>query len=285
MKKVLVLALILPLALIFTACGTVAAVYVRSDGSVVQNVQMNFNEGEMPTTARIAELIGFITGASSPFRIDDDIKHRQTEGGGLRFYDCGDCDPREMQYENGNTREFKFGMEVEVYVNTDARILAVRMTFDNIYSYYYFNGMKVSESELTTTRSFLFVEHTRVIQNPFRNVYSADTNRTRDLIDWLETSFAQENASPKTYMVYIHQSRFRLTSSNADGVRRTVDGWEYSFIAEAGEEIQDIVLFIRDANRMAWYGIGVGATAIFMILLFVLLKCRAKSKSVTKTLT
>ena len=105
-----------------------------------------------------------------------------------------------------------------------------------------------TKTELTTVNGLFFTEHT------------------------LKVKMSDITIDPASeFLVLIYQNR--LTKSNADITEHVYGGDYYYYYRVNCPEMKDeIVIFVRDANRPVWYGIAVGATVVFMVGVYLINK-------------
>lgn len=143
--------------------------------------------------------------------------------------------------------------------------IEVILLFDNAEDFFRFNDIifPSREAVFKVVRTTFLVEQTITIQNPiyrFDNLIGA--SKVADKAG--ETSFTVD-------VYYAFLTRVRLTSSNSSRTERYQGYWAHFFTLDDAEDTEYVVLFLRTANTPIWYGIGVIATFIFMLGLWLVL--------------
>ena len=193
--------------------------------------------------------------------------------------------------DNDEYIEFMYGKTFEFSESND-RQFRLGITFENIYSYAYFNQIDIFGKRLirldgttyflvddeygVTTTSNLFIRRRYVsIANPFSQMFTED-GRTPlgDILAEIQSVFgASDN---EVTLIFSQDFTARRSTSSAFESRRFIDGWRhyFGFLMDEQNEWEDIVLMDRLPNTPIWYGVGVGATVIFMLIIWVVFKPR-----------
>ncbi|MCL2570383.1 MAG: hypothetical protein FWE16_04220 [Firmicutes bacterium] len=256
MKKFLIIPLLVFVAVTFVGCSSVTAAVSRlPDGRVLQIVEFRFDETTTQNLFDTNEIYNFLGDPKfglTTTRSETTVIH------------------------NGESLTFTFGM----YYTLERADYAIRLTleFDNFDSYAYFNGIPhdYDTQTIDIQRNVFFVERTITMPNPFATFFESNSNRTLDIINHFTAQFGA-NKDDLT-LVYVLASPIRRTSTNATSNQRTIDTHFYFFESTYANMIDEIVVFDRFANTPIWYGIGVGATVIFMLVLYSILKRKSDNQ-------
>ncbi|MCL2755482.1 MAG: hypothetical protein FWE45_00300 [Firmicutes bacterium] len=267
MKKLLVIGIVLCMTIFLTGCATITASVTRlSDGRVVQTIIINFENA--PSQTKIMEIEAFIGKEGGYLDVARGIRYRYYENG----------DPM-INPSTGLQRTFMYDKTKNYgWLSNSPNTFVLTLTFNNIHSFHYFNEIHEQVQEVTIERGIFFVERTITMQNPFRTFFeNEDSNRSMGIINHFKYEF---NATTDDLsFIYVIGSSFRRTDTNATTSRRASNGdYYYYFAATSLEDVQDIVVFDRFANTPAWYGVGIGATLLFMGIFFILAKKKGESK-------
>ena len=183
---------------------------------------------------------------------------------------------------------FEYGKEFTFSSHTE-NFFGLTITFDNIFSYAYFNEIDLSTKRLAhldgttymlikdveVTSSLFFRERTITMMNPFKHFFGSEsTTRMGAIIDVFYDEIG--DLDDEFLLIYTKDFTARRTSSNAYIVQRHIDGWRHGFVFAIDEmdEWKDIIIMDRFANTPIWYAIAVGATAIFMSFMWFILRPR-----------
>ncbi|MCL2586809.1 MAG: hypothetical protein FWE31_01055 [Firmicutes bacterium] len=165
----------------------------------------------------------------------------------------------------------------EFHINRSGNMLQIILEFGSRENFLAFNGVTISppvrDAEVEFVVTSFFVERTLTIPNPFYPVDTTAKNGTaRDLSDLLVSEFGGTGVQ---LFEYVFGSSIRRTSSNAEHIERYGDGWFHFFTPEHLAEYDGyIIIFDRLANTPAWYGVGVAATLVFMLAVWLMFKGR-----------
>jgi len=263
MKKLCVFVVAIWVGVFLVGCSQVtAAVIQTADGRVFQVIQAEFDESSTELNTALLQAMHY-AGLNMP-------------GGNKHIYN-----------EYGNRVNFRYGKDVEHGWIVNTNIFQIIIEFDNWESYVYFNEMDlqvIPRTQVDINRGLFTIERTITMQNPFRtffdNTYQVGTqNRTYMLVQELNKLNGDVG---DIELVYILHSSFRRGSTNATSSRRNIaEGtWEYHFAITDTSDIPPIIIVDRFANTPIWYAIGVGATIIFMLGIYIISKSKSKIKSV-----
>ena len=269
MKKLIAILFVAVVTGVFlVGCSSVAAYSIQmSDGRVVQVIQINF---ENPTSQTYLDM--------------GKIKQKIEE---ILYITPG---RKEIRYkEDGQERLIQFNYGKTHTVQHSENHLRLQITFNNLASYIYFNEYDlnyvrfiridqtaiVPSTDVSVNWGLFFVERRVTMPNPFRLFFEGEGTRAGKVLNFLKAEFPEE----EPYLVYMMLFSTRRTDTNAYDSRRTPDlfGWEHVFITQAGEAPEDIVIFDRFANPPIWYAIGIVATMIFMLVLYLLVRKKVRS--------
>jgi len=265
MKKLVVhfvfVCLLLFTVMFMSGCSSImATVQQLQDGRVVQEILLTLDEDTQANVLLLQEVRTFIETRhlSATNNVERTIRNRYNE-----------------------EVTFIYGKESSIELNERQLLLAI--TFDNFYSYAWFNDIdlpNVPAAQVDIERSLFFIERTVTMRNPFRTFFenAESEGGTRQIIEHFTERTGGDVADIN--ITYVHHSSFRRTETNADRTTRTFYGWDHYFYITNVNDINDMIFFDRFANTAAWYGAGVLATAIFMLLVYYGL--RAKAFGVTR---
>lgn len=240
------------LVMSLTGCASVAAaIFELPDGRVIQIIR-----AEVETQAGLLDLTAVYNRLKG-----EEFGLHENRIENMQIYD-----------EEGKLVTFTYGKDVDLRLADSELVL--ELEFDNRESFLYFNELDArnAQPEVDIVWRTFFVERTITMQNPFQRFLEGEGNRTMALIQFFNEELS--TSDEEITLAYHFGSSFRRTSSNATYVERFADGWMHIFVAESIAELDDIIIFDRFANTPAWYGVGVGATALFMIVLWMLLRPR-----------
>ena len=147
--------------------------------------------------------------------------------------------------------------------------------------WFWFEDLGTVARDITTDlqRNAFFFQQTITIPSPFTG--QAQSQRTNNLVNWFYQEFS---ANTRVQNSVVLVSSFRRTRVDNSHRERHFDGWWYFFDVDEYGYLEDIVIFDRFANTPAWYGVGVGATAVFMLILWLVLRNRRQTPSQSNAL-
>lgn len=166
------------------------------------------------------------------------------------------------------------------WLQSNPNTFILSIVFGNMSSFLYFNQITHIPQEVTINPRTFVVERTITLQNPFETFFSVQTNRTIDIIDQLQDIFKVDIADLSfTYAIY---TSFRHTSTNATQTRQSIGVYSHYFTASSRETLKDIIIFDRSIGfrhegnvyrtEAIWYGVGIGATLMFMGFIWIISK-------------
>ncbi|MCL2851050.1 MAG: hypothetical protein FWE01_01670 [Firmicutes bacterium] len=202
----------------------------------------------------------------------------------------------EKRIENPNDIEeytlFSYGKRF-VFSETGNNQFRLEIIFDNLQTYAYFNEIDlflkrlvrldgvtyllVDDNDGVYITSGLFTRRRYVmLENPFSRMFYGTQTRMGNIFTHLQV---QMNV-PDGELVLVYRQDFtaRRSSTNAYYSQRFIDGWRHNFVF-AMDEIDiwtDLILMDRIPNTPIWYGIGIGATIIFMFGVWIVFRPRKK---------
>lgn len=258
MRKFCAIAVVSLVAFVMVGCANmVTTVSLLDDGRVRQIIQVNFEQNVTAEQMAAIEI------------------HLASEVFGLNW----PRGERQIINKKGESVPFEYGMDRDTNIWLDSQTMRLTLTFDNFYSFAYFNEINLEnfrERDIITRRSLFFIEQTIISDNPFRHFFAnrpvpesgpVTPNRTMQIITALTEDFG--GSEEELALVYLMPMAMRHTSTTADRVQRTPDGWNHYFVSNGTSDIPDAEIMYRFANVPIWYAIGTAATIIFMLGLFL----------------
>jgi len=166
--------------------------------------------------------------------------------------------------------ELKKTLPVGVFHNdTD---LQIQLEFKDYEAFMKFNGSEMAAVKHRHEKKLFYIERTLTFENPWEVVDSTKINAITTEISGRGLLIKSDAKH-----FFVLETGFRRSSvETAYKSENLITHWNYYFYGCGEEAPTEIVLYDKFANQPAWYMVAIGATAIFMLLMFFVY--RAKSK-------
>ena len=260
MKNLFVGVIVFLLALSLSGCGAIIPGEFEINGpAIVVRVHQ---------TAATGQEVLFVFDEGT-----EGVLHRQTLYNKIRSPEFGLTDERMPKTVVNGAESLTFMYGKEYRVERGERSLRLTLEFDNFASFAYFNGLtqfNLVYQSVIDTGPFIR-EQRAMLYNPLGTVFDSNTRIGALTTQYLSMTGREQIAITR---VFVHQTLNRHSSANTDNVfGNAVEGFRYYF----DQNLDNMIIYIRFPNTPAWYGLGVAATAVFMVGIYFILKGRQKT--------
>ena len=157
------------------------------------------------------------------------------------------------------------------------KTLQIEIEFDNYKTFLQFNGINPDEDDLKVIdiqfrERLFFLERTITFENPWL-VIQDNMTAVNQIDQEVRTRVGQANIKGDAEHIFVLRSSFRRTNVTGNYKNENMIIAHYYYFRGNGENVpEQVKLFDRFANQPIWYAIGLGATGIFMLGMYFVLR-------------